>query len=128
MILFELQENFTEDSSQIKKFEIRQIASKIKSLNILLQNLMQKKIRIDLEMKRTKIKLSNLRKMSQTNLKTSLQLEDYQLPLHSDQLKSLCSQFSLDFSDIVDLDRLLDEAKRLEEDFETLYSKYILET
>jgi len=128
MILVEMERLSKASASQAKSIELRQVASKIKSLNILFQNLMQKKLRIDLELKRTKVKISSLRKMTQTNLKSSLQLETHSLPITRSQLQSLCEELNLEFQDIVDLDELLDEAVALEKEFETDYAPYIIET
>lgn len=61
-----------EDSVQRKLF-----TSKLKSLNDQISNLLQKKIRIDLEIKRTKKKISKLKSNSLTYIKSSVQLEGF---------------------------------------------------
>lgn len=73
MLAWNLQEASTEPE---KVLETRALTAKLKGLNGYLTSLLQKKIRIDLEIKRTKRQLSKLKKSSSTKLKTSIQLEN----------------------------------------------------
>lgn len=66
----------TEDGPQLaKQAEVRALTSKIKGINSYLATLLQKKIRLELEIRRTKQRLSKLKKMSMTIVKTSIQVE-----------------------------------------------------
>jgi len=110
-----------------ENFEAKVIASKIKSLNNLIQNLMQKKIRIDLEMKRTKVKISNLKKMTMTSAKASLKLEDHQFPIPSrDEAIQICEQNGIDFEDFLEINEILKRAEELEREFEELYAPFLM--
>lgn len=53
----------------------RQLASKIRSLNSTLESLLQKKIRIDLEIRSVRKKLTKLKKSSNLEIKTHVSLE-----------------------------------------------------
>jgi len=113
----------------MKKIDFQQAASKVKSLNLLLQNLMQKKIRIDLEIKRTKMKLSNFKKFSEVSLKSSLQIEESTFPYFTsiDDAKNHCQEIGVDFEATRELDEALDEAKELLSIYEEQFSQYIIE-
>lgn len=77
LLLEELFLEKSEEQEQRKEVAVRRKLnlSKIKSLNQTLQNLIQKKIRLDLEIKRTRAKLSKIKGQSDTSVKLSLQLE-----------------------------------------------------
>lgn len=64
-----------EDESTLQALQKKQTISKIRSVNNYIQNLLQKKIRIDLEIRRQKKVLSKLKKQSEFSLKTTLKLE-----------------------------------------------------
>jgi len=128
MILYDVEDLQESSRQQSRIIEQRQILSKIKSLNILIQNLMQKKLRIDLELKRTKIKISNLRKMTSTTLKSSLQLEsDIDVTITRSDAKNLCEQNGLEYETISELIEALTESQKLESEFETLFAPFITE-
>jgi regulator of replication initiation timing len=69
--------NLTEGVSPIDENKIKRklLVSKIETLNNQLNSLLQKKIRIELEIKRTRKRLSKLKSESQTMFKTAVQLE-----------------------------------------------------
>lgn len=73
MLAWNLQEATNEPE---KVLETRALTAKLKGLNGYLTSLLQKKIRIDLEIKRTRRQISKLKKSSSTLLKTSIQLEN----------------------------------------------------
>lgn len=73
MLAWNLQEATSEPE---KVLETRALTAKLKGLNGYLTSLLQKKIRIDLEIKRTRRQISKLKKSSSTLLKTSIQLEN----------------------------------------------------
>lgn len=58
-----------------QNLQIRSLASKIKGLNDHLQALLQKKIRIDIEIRKTKRQITKLRQSKNFVLKTSVALE-----------------------------------------------------
>lgn len=71
--------NLVEESSQAKEGQIERkiLTSKIKTLQDQLSQLAQKKVRLDLEIRRTKKKLSKIRTQSQTLVKTRVELEGF---------------------------------------------------
>lgn len=58
-------------------FDSKTVTSKMASLNSHLKSLLQKKIRIDLEIRRTRKKLSKMKNRSSTYIKTSISLEGF---------------------------------------------------
>lgn len=64
-----------EMTSQGGKAEIRALTSKIKGVNSYLASLLQKKLRIELEIRRTRTRLSKLKSRSQTIVRTKINLE-----------------------------------------------------
>lgn len=89
--------------------------SKLESLKNQLANLLQKKIRIDLEIKRTRKKLSKLKEESKTLVKTSLQLEGV-LPGPDgliDNNLALRKLGQQSYEETLKLDLLLDEVQEL---------------
>lgn len=68
--------NLVESSSQNeRKLQRQTLTSKMETLKNQLENLLQKKIRIDLEIKRTRKKLTRIKSEAQTFVRTSIQLE-----------------------------------------------------
>lgn len=101
----------------------RLLTSKLKSLNTILQNLLQKKIRIDLEIRRTKKRISKLKSQSQTLVKTHVELEgdlNYD-HLSNQDLKVLQERFGEQvFSELFELDKEVFEAQQLLTEIEKL--------
>lgn len=60
---------------QSESLERKALTSKLKSLNTTLTNLLQKKIRLEIEIKRTKKKLKELQSYSQTKLRLKVAAE-----------------------------------------------------
>lgn len=108
--------------------ETRAIASKVKSLNTVLSNLMQKKIRIDLEMKRTKVKIQNLKKLTSTDLKASLKFESHRESVSHQELEDACARVNLSYAEMLDLFEALTESENLCREYDANFAKYILET
>jgi len=120
--------NLLRTESQQNALQTRAVTSKIQSLNTVLRNLMSKKIRIDLEMKRTKVKIQNLRKQTKTDLKASLKFEDHQLPFTSEEFESFCHQAEVDYEEMLELERALQESALLVKQYEEDFAPFILET
>lgn len=78
-ILQENQERMDQDPKRIQADLRKAQMSKMKSLTSQLQNLLQKKIRLDLEIRNTRKKLSKLKTASKNTLKVSLELEGLDL-------------------------------------------------
>lgn len=121
MILFDEADFISEANSQTKNIELRQIASKVKSLNLAILNLLRKKERIDLEIKRTKVKLSQMKNISKKYISESLHIEESTFGSISKQdLVSLCEESGLEAQVLFDLDAYLDEALELENQYEII--------
>jgi hypothetical protein len=108
---------------QKDEFERKLLTSKLKSLEDHISNLIQKKIRIDLEIKRTKKKLTKLRQSSVTYVRTKVELEE-SLDLFDDEDSKL---FYLEESvghevlqELIQLDELIDQAIELEREIDEL--------
>lgn len=98
------------------------LISKLKGLNDHLSNLVQKQLRLELEIKRTKKKLSRLKNDSQTYVKAKIQLEGFnQFPLSQEQTRMLSEKVGYEtFKEIIQLDQLIDEATDLNQEIEKL--------
>lgn len=98
------------------------LTSKLKSLNDHLSALLQKKIRIDLEIKRTKKKLSKLKSQSQTYVKTRVQLEGLNYETFGpDEKKILIENVGQEvFEEIYNLDKQVYDAESILEELENL--------
>lgn len=109
--------------SNQESLDRRLLTSKLKSLNTILQNLLQKKIRIDLEIRRTKKRISKLKSQSQTYVKTHVELEgdlNYD-HLSNQDLKVLQERFGEQvFSELFELDKEVFEAQQLLTEIEKL--------
>lgn len=100
----------TEETSS--KSDLKAIRLKAEAVNRTIENLLNKKIRIDLEIKKQKTVLQNLKKQSSLKLKTSLRLENLiesKMPLTSEELEQL--EGSTDPA-------LLQEAKALDQELD----------
>lgn len=122
MIFGSLLQEVKEPSSSEKNSAERKLrTSKMKSLNSQLENLIQKKIRIDLEIQKTKKKLSKLKETSKTSVKTSLSLEgfdyDQLTPEDCDQLRA---ENPNDFSELLSLDEQIYRSEGILEEIEEL--------
>lgn len=105
----------SDSPDQERAIQRKILKSKMESLNMTLQNLLQKKIRIDLEIKRTKKKLSKLKNSSQTYVKTTVELEGFDYDLFSLEDHELLKQkVTLEaYSELVQLDEEVLIAERL---------------
>lgn len=72
--------------------ETKALTAKLKGINGYLQSLLQKRIRLDLEIKRTKRQISKLKKKSSLIVKTSIQLETASGPLTISQMRQICNR------------------------------------
>lgn len=109
-------------------FQSQILASKMKSLNNQLNSLLQKRIRINLEIKRTKVALTKIKKKSITEVKTSINLEGSG-PLSEEETRKVReSMSSKEYESLLDLDRELDEAEFILEEVEKLEYSGQLET
>lgn len=108
-------------SSQEKTAERKLRTSKLKSLNSQLENLIQKKIRIDLEILRTKKKLSKLKESSKTSVKASLSIEgfDYDSFSPEDNL-TLQEKLPTDYQDLLNLDEQIYRSEEILKETEDL--------
>lgn len=102
--------------------ERKLLSSKIKSLNNQLASLIQKKIRIDLEIKRTKRKLTKIKNQSLTNVKMKVELEGFNYDsLSQEQLEFLQESIGQeDFKSLLDLDEQIILADRILKDYQDL--------
>lgn len=117
-MIFEI---FKEEESP-SLLEKRAIASKLKSLNDTLDALIQKKIRIELEIKNVRRKAKNLSKRSKTNLK--IEIENFGFspeglnPAECEILREQMGQEEYD--ETVKIDSLIDQFERIEKDLQAL--------
>lgn len=102
--------------------EKRTIASKLKSLNDTLDALIQKKIRIELEIKNVRRKAKNLSKQSKTRLTIEVEsfgYSPYELtPTECDNLREQMGQE--EYEETVKIDSLIDQFERIERDLQAL--------
>jgi mRNA-degrading endonuclease RelE of RelBE toxin-antitoxin system len=102
--------------------EKRAIASKLKSLNDTLDALIQKKIRIELEIKNVRRKAKNLSKQSKTRLTIEVEsfgYSPYELtPTECDFLREQMGQE--EYEETVKIDSLIDQFERIERDLQAL--------
>lgn len=120
-VLFEQQRQEQESSKKNSQLELQALQSKMKSLREHLQALADKKIRLDLEIKRTRLKLSKLQKYSTTRLKTSLSLENMELKKGQNIKDFVLEQFGQEFFDVTySLDQEIDKTIELLDDLESL--------
>jgi hypothetical protein len=99
------------------------LVSKLKSLNDHISNLLQKKIRIDLEIRRTKKKLSKLKSSSKTYVHTKLELEGFIPEFYDPRIYNsiLLEQVGKEvFQELLELDQLIDQADLLLQEIESL--------
>lgn len=98
------------------------LKSKIQSVNNYIESLLQKKMRLDLEIKRQKKVLSKLKQKSTTELKLSVELEGESLrPLSQEEIQILKEALSpTEFETLVDLDKEIDRATRLLDEIQVL--------
>lgn len=116
--------NYLLESNQesAQDFESKLLLSKLKSLNEHLSALIQKKIRIDLEIKRTRRKLSKLKQQSKTYVKTRVEIEgfDYDLFTPEDLIPLQESVGEEAFKKLIKLDSEVERAEKLETDYADL--------
>lgn len=111
----------TSTHSQEVSAERRLRTSKLKSLQNQLEILIQKKIRIDLEIKRTKKKLSKIKESSKTEVKTRLSLEGFDYDsLTLDQSRLFQEKFPDEFKDLLALDEQIVHSEELLQESEEL--------
>lgn len=97
----------SENQQNEEGLERKLLRSKLETLNHTLENLLQKKIRIDLEIKRTKKKLSKLKSSSQTLVRTKVELEGFNYETFSlddhDLFRAKISE--KEYKELLELDR-----------------------
>lgn len=120
MILFENKKDILPE----QQISIKQLKSKMSSVTTNISNLLQKKIRIELEIKKQKKVLSRLKTQSSFQMKTILQLEEGEI--FSKDLLDFLKKENLEviYEDIKDLDRLLDYSVVLLNEIENLEQKF----
>lgn len=98
------------------------LKSKLQSVNNYIESLLQKKVRIDLEIKRQKKVLSKLKQKSSTELKISAKLEGTDLrPLSREEIDTLKEDLGpKKFDSLVDLDKEVDRAINLLNEIQVL--------
>jgi predicted nucleic acid-binding Zn-ribbon protein len=112
----------TEVQQLREDYERKLFRSKLETLNHTLENLIQKKIRIDLEIRRTKKKISKLKTSSQTLVKTRVELEGFNYDAFSEidsiDLRSKISEEM--FQELFELDRQVFIASNLIKEVDSL--------
>lgn len=110
--------------SQMKSAERKMRTSKLKSLRNYLEIIIQKKIRLDIEIKRTKEKISKIKESSKTEVKTSLSLEnfDYDSFSNEDREELLRRDPEL-FQELFDLDEQIFLTENLLSELEELQTE-----
>lgn len=122
MSLYQLVLEKEEEQSDKKQqmLELQALKSKMQSLREHLKALADKKVRLDLEIQRTKVKLSKLQKFSTTRLKSSLSLEILDVDPNS-RSELVLEAYGQEFFDVtLALDQEIDEAVRLLDELESL--------
>lgn len=117
---FEEEESFLlEQNDQAMR---KLLTSKMKSLEQHLESLVQKKIRLDIEIKRTKKKLSKLKTSGSDYIKARIELEGFSLEQFGpDQEQMFLESLGLNtFLDFQELDQLVDRAEQLIQEVEDL--------
>lgn len=110
--------------SQMKSAERKMRTSKLKSLRNYLEIIIQKKVRLDIEIKRTKEKISKIKESSKTEVKTSLSLEnfDYDSFSNEDREELLRRDPEL-FQELFDLDEQIFLTENLLSELEELQTE-----
>lgn len=91
-MIYELLSSQKEELTLEQNFDSKTVTSKMASLNSHLKALLQKKIRIDLEIRRTKKKLSKMKNRSSTYVKTTVSLEGFNLDYLTPELNSILEE------------------------------------
>lgn len=106
---------------QNRRQEVKALAAKIKGMNGYLTSLLQKKVRIDIEIRRTKTRLTKLKNRSQTLVKTSVQLENsLNLMAKKTLIEALSGEKTLPDTTLSDVEAVLTEAEHLLQEVEGL--------
>lgn len=110
--------------SQMKSAERKMRTSKLKSLRNYLEIIIQKKIRLDIEIKRTKEKISKIKDSSKTEVKTSLSLENFDYDSFSDEdREELLRRDPELFQELLDLDEQIFLTENLLSELEELQTE-----
>lgn len=115
------------NSEVLKQLNAQQRASKIKSLTLILDNLLAKKMRIDLEIKKIKISLSHEKSVSESLLHEAFMLgeDDDISSIDEEDLANFCNEFH---QSIFEYSFLLDatlRSKKVLEDYQTNFANFI---
>jgi hypothetical protein len=118
-----LSENKKKDSQPEQQISIKQLRSKMSSVTNNISNLLQKKIRIELEIKKQKKVLTRLKNQSSFQMKALLQLEEGEI--FSGNLHQYLEEKELVtiYEDLFELDHLLDESVVILREIENLEKK-----
>lgn len=120
-ILVQMNEGKIKDKLE-EKLRQQSILSKIRSLNNYLEAIIQKKIRLDLEIKRTRVQLTKLRSISTTEIRATAAREGFtNLPLDPREARILQENMAPEeFQILNELDREIDRAQELLEIYKDL--------
>lgn len=124
MSVFDYASLLTEVSSTSKdqdSYERKLLKSKLESLNNHLEALIQKKIRLDLEIRRTRKKLSKLKTQSSTKVKLGISAEGFNVPSNREEVSLLQEQIDPQiFKSLADLDLEIDRSEEILETYKDL--------
>lgn len=105
-----------------EKLRRQSLLSKLRSLNNYLEAIIQKKIRLDLEIKRTRVQITKLKSITSTEVKATALREGFEtLPLSEKETRKLLESVgSEEFNFLKDLDEEIDRAQYLLEEYRDL--------
>lgn len=105
-----------------EKLRRQSLLSKLRSLNNYLEAIIQKKIRLDLEIKRTRVQITKLKSITSTEVKATALREGFEtLPLSQKETRKLLELVgSEEFNFLKDLDEEIDRAQYLLEEYRDL--------
>lgn len=105
-----------------EKLRRQSLLSKLRSLNNYLEAIIQKKIRLDLEIKRTRVQITKLKSITSTEVKATALREGFEtLPLSEKETRKLLELVgSEEFNFLKDLDEEIDRAQYLLEEYRDL--------
>lgn len=120
-IISTIQEGKVKDKIE-EELRRKSLLSKLRSLNSYLESIIQKKIRLDLEIKRTRVQISKLKSITSTEVKASATREGFErYPLTPRESLRLLEQVGQEeFNFLRELDEEIDRAQYLLEEYQDL--------
>lgn len=120
-IISTIQEGKVKDKLE-ENLRRQSLLSKLRSLNNYLEAIIQKKIRLDLEIKRTRVQISKLKSITSTEVKASATREGFErIPLTPRETQLLLEQVGQEeFNFLREMDEEIDRSQYLLQEYQNL--------